>query len=80
MLMMTLAMIIRTFRATPTMPQMRPAFVRPRPDGSMMPASISPRSVLPMTHAMIPVIMQQTMPRMPRVRITPPRCGLSIGA
>ena len=68
-----------TFSATPTIPQMRPALVNPRPDGSMIPASISAKSVLPITQAMIPVIMQQTMPRMPSVRMAPPRCALSIG-
>ena len=36
------------------MPQILPAWVIPCPDGSILPAAISFRSLLPITHAMMP--------------------------
>jgi hypothetical protein len=56
-------------------PQTRPAFVLPRPLGSMVPVSISLRSLRPMTQAAMPSGRQQTMPRMPNNSTKVPRWG-----
>jgi hypothetical protein len=59
----------------PIMPQIRPALVLPRPAGSILPASIALRSVLPMIQAGMPRTPQTIRLRMPRTRMSVPRCG-----
>ena len=78
--MKMLAIIQMADTTTGMMPMILPALVIPRPAGSITPASICARSLLPMTQAMMPQIPQHTRPIMPRARIEPPRCGFIIGA
>lgn len=64
----------------PMMPQMRPALVIPSPSGSMRPARISVRSLLPMIQAMGPRKLQITKERIPRVRTPPPTVWFQVPA
>ena len=66
-------------KMAPISPQIRPALVMPRPVGSIVPASISLRSLPPKMNATIPQTKQSTMPQIPSTRIIVPRWGFIPG-
>src|SRR5713101_4282129 len=64
------------FKNRAIIPQILPALVMSLPDGSIVPALISLRSLLPMTQAIGPRMIPHTkMLTIPKTRIRVPRCG-----